>query len=210
LEFHGNCLGGWCTTLGWLGRDAVVVDVGLGEDTSFAESIIERYGCVVYGFDPTPRSIAHVNRLGNDKLRLFELGVGPTSGRAEFFLPINARHVSGSIAPERHLAPRGIQVELISVDKVFQLIERDRIHLLKLDIEGAEYDTIESPAFRYSAPFIDQLCVEFHHRWPSRGRRATDRAVATLRSLGFACAWTSPTTNEEFLFVRRAHESSRP
>ena len=202
LEFHGNHTGGWCTIIGSLRRDSVVVDIGLGEDTSFSESLIERYGCVVHGFDPTPRAIDHVRRLGNDHLQLFAVGLGPFAGRAELFLRERAPRLRVNRSG-RHLADRGIEVELVSLEDVFQLIARDRIHLLKLDIEGTEYDVIDSPAFRARAPFIDQLCVEFHHRWPTRGRRSTELAVANLRSLGFSCAWASPSTNEEFLFVRR-------
>jgi hypothetical protein len=78
------------------------------------------------------------------------------------------------------------------------------IDLLKMDIEGSEYDVIESSAFAAAAPSITQLCVEFHHRWQSRGKRSTEHCVDALRQLGFDCAWRAPTTNEEFLFVQRS------
>jgi FkbM family methyltransferase len=202
LEFHGNESGGWCTVAGALRPDSVVVDVGLGEDVSFSESIIHRYGCIVYGFDPTPRAAAYVRGLRNDRLKLFELGVGPSKGKSQFFLPSNRRYVSGSIALERHLDRHGIEVDVVTIEDVFQLLGCPRIDLLKLDIEGTEYDVIESPAFRTRSAFINQLCVEFHHRWQSRGKRSTERAAATLRSLGFSCAWSCRSTNEEYLFVR--------
>ena len=62
---------------------------------------------------------------------------------------------------------------------------------------------INSPEFQQYAAAIDQLCVEFHHRFPGRGKRSTEQAVRVLRGAGFECAWHCPTTNEEFLFVRR-------
>lgn len=202
LEFHGSAAGGWCIVRDSLGAGAVVVDVGLGEDVAFAESIIRTYGCAVEGFDPTPRAIRYVRDRAVPGLRLHEFGLGATSGRAEFYLPNNAEHVSGSVTPERHLGRDRIEVELRSVGDVFDTLGADRIDLLKLDIEGTEYDVIAGEDFARRAPSIGQLCVEFHHRWDGRGKRSTDDAVARLGALGFVCVWSSPTTNEEFTFVR--------
>lgn len=39
------------------------MNIGLGEDISFSQSIIDKYGLVVHGFDPTPRSIKYINGL---------------------------------------------------------------------------------------------------------------------------------------------------
>jgi len=209
LEYHGNSAGGWNIVADSLSRDSVVVDVGLGEDASFSESIIRKYGCFVHGFDPTPRAIQYVKRLGNDHLRLFELGLGTAAGPAEFFLPNNSAHVSGSVARERHLGRQCIKVQLITIGQMFEILACERIDLLKLDIEGTEYDVIQAAEFQEHASAIDQLCVEFHHRWEGRGKASTETAVNVLRSLGFECAWSSRTTNEEFLFVRMFGQAFR-
>jgi FkbM family methyltransferase len=203
LERHGSPENGWMIVADSLSRESVVVDVGLGEDVSFSESIISRYGCPVAGLDPTPRAIDYVTSLGNDRLRLYRLGLGAAAGRATLFLPANANHVSGALRHEAHLRGEGVDVEVVTVAQLFSLLGCRRIDLLKLDIEGAEFDVIESAEFRDHASGIDQLCVEFHHRWKGRGKQCTVRAVETLRSCGFECAWYSRSTNEEFTFVRR-------
>jgi FkbM family methyltransferase len=201
LEFHGNAAGGWMIQRDSLDAGSVVVDVGIGEDASFPESIIRKYGCLVHGFDPTPRAIEYVRRLNNERLKLVESGLGPQAGPARFFLPINRAHVSGSVTKEAHLGTTAIDVEMVTLAQVFELLRCDRIDLLKLDIEGTEYDVIASEDFQAHAPAIGQLCVEFHHRWEGRGKGSTERAADRLRDLGFACAWSSRSTNEEFLFV---------
>jgi FkbM family methyltransferase len=203
LEFHGNAAGGWCILAGSLGPEAVVVDIGLGEDASFSESIISKYGCIVNAFDPTPRAIEYVNGLRNDHLRFYEYGIGATAGTAEFYLPKETAHVSGAIAREEHLGPHCVEVQLRTIGQIFGIIGASRLDLLKLDVEGAEYDVIASEEFHQYALAIDQICVEFHHRWKSRGRDCTVAAVKTLGALGFECAWRSRSTNEEFLFVKR-------
>lgn len=201
LEFHGNAAGGWCILADSLGPDSIVVDIGLGEDVSFPESIIAKYGCVVYGFDPTPRAIKYVDGR-NEHLRLYEYGIGAVSGPAEFYLPIETAHVSGAIVREEHLSSQSIEVQLRTVGQIFEIIGASRLDLLKLDVEGAEYDVINSEEFHRYAPAIDQICVEFHHRWKGRGKVCTLAAVKTLGALGFECAWRSRSTNEEFMFVR--------
>jgi FkbM family methyltransferase len=181
------------------------VDVGIGEDISFSTSLITRYGCTVHGFDPTPRAIEYVRRLAPEHFVLHEYGVAAEPGTATFYLPNDSRHVSGSLQPARHLGATRIEVRLAGMRDVFDLVGAPRIDLLKIDIEGAEYGLLDSDAFRDSASRIDRLCVEFHHRWPEFGSRATLDAVAGLGRLGFRCAWRSKSTNEEFLFVRPAN-----
>ncbi len=209
LEFHGNDYCGWSIPRGKLSADSVIVDVGLGEDVSFSRSLMEAYRCRVHGFDPTPRAIAYVKSLACESLLVHEFGVSGGSGRAVFYLPNNESHVSGSLIAEQHVGRTQIEVNLLGMKDVLRTIGADRIDVLKVDIEGAEYDLLASAEFRDCAHSVGILCIEFHHRWPSYGRGATLNAVRTLRELGFSCAWRSRSTNEEFTFVNTHHRSSR-
>ena len=46
-----------------LNKDSIVYCVGAGEDISLDIEICDTYGCDVHIFDPTPRSITHVNLI---------------------------------------------------------------------------------------------------------------------------------------------------
>lgn len=201
MEFHGNDYCGWAIPRGLLGPDSAVVDVGLGEDVSFTQSLISRYGCTAHGFDPTPRALRYVRALNEPKLVVHEAAVAARGGTATFYLPNDAAHVSGSLAKAPHVGQQALEVRLVTLAEVMSLIGRDRIDLLKLDIEGAEYDLIADAAFADYAQRIGCLCVEFHHRWANIGKQATLDAVRRLHECGFACVWKSRTTNEEFTFV---------
>ncbi|MBM3459544.1 MAG: FkbM family methyltransferase, partial [Armatimonadetes bacterium] len=57
------------------------------------------------------------------------------------------------------------------------------IHLLKLDIEGAEYPVLADLV--RSKLDVRQIVVEFHHRWPEFGETKTREAVNLLHTAGF-------------------------
>jgi len=200
LEMHGNEYCGWSIPAESLAGDSVVVDVGLGEDITFSTSLIDKYGCTVHGFDPTPRAIAYVEQLGYRNFVLHRFGVADKSARATFYLPNNASNVSGSLARADHTGRNQIDVQLITLDEVRQRVG-GRIDVLKLDIEGAEYDLLQDDRFARHAPQIKIVCIEFHHRWPNFGRAVTERAVARLNALGFTCCWARTSSNEEFTFI---------
>lgn len=201
-EFHGNEYCGWRIPSGRISLDSCVVDVGLGEDISFSKSLMDRYGCTIHGLDPTPRAISYIEELANPKIILHKVGISALGGSGDFFLPNNENHVSGSLKSARHNGKKKIKVDLITISQLFRMLRTDCIDLLKLDIEGAEYDVIFDSAFPECADRIGILCLEFHHRWPEFGAGATLKAVARLRELGFKCTWCQPTSNEEFTFTR--------
>lgn len=201
LEFHGNDYCGWNIPRDSLNSGSVVVDIGLGEDISFTLSVMEKYGCAAHGFDPTPRAIDYISRQAPSRFVMHPVGVAAKRGPADFYLPNEEAHVSGSLALAEHVGLKKLRVELISLGDVFEQVGCQRIDLLKLDIEGAEYDLLASDDFGRLASRIGIICVEFHHRWEIFGPGSTANAVKTLNKHGFRCAWRSPVSNEEFLFV---------
>jgi FkbM family methyltransferase len=209
LEFHGSEYGGWAVPLNFLDSRSTVVDVGLGEDISFSQSLIEKYDCVVHGFDPTPRAIEYVTTLNQKNFKLHPIGLAARSGKAEFHLPNNQDHVSGTIGTAKHTGIRKLEVSLASLEDVLQLIGTNKPDLLKIDIEGAEYEVLMSDGFARYAKYIAVLCLEFHHRWENFGKQATLSAVSRLIELGFFCCWSNPQTNEEFTFYNTKRFESK-
>ena len=188
LEYHGNAgYGGWAIPKGAVNQSSVIVDVGLGEDISFSESLIRSYGCTVHGADPTPKSIAYVKQLSPPNFILYEQGLAGVSGHATFYLPNEASHVSGSIAQAGHVGHKSITVELISLSDLFTKIGTNEVAVLKIDIEGSEYDVIGEDNFAQQVANVKVICIEFHHRWKEFGPQATVNAINKLKSSGFQC-----------------------
>ena len=202
LEWHGNEYCGWCIPVNALSRKSIVVDVGLGEDVSFSRSLIEKYGCTVHGLDPTPRATKHIKDIKLEHFILHSYGMAKCSGSATFYLPNNTEHVSGSLVSAKHVGKQTIEVQILSLLDTMKLLEVDHIDLLKIDIEGTEYEIFQDSSFHNLAAKIGIICVEFHHRWPEFTRRATEDAVNKLSKYGYQCVWVNRQTNEEFTFIR--------
>jgi EAL domain-containing protein (putative c-di-GMP-specific phosphodiesterase class I) len=64
-----------------------------------------------------------------------------------------------------------------------QTFGQQHVDLLRLDIEGAEYDVLELlPEMRLRPT---QLVIDFHHHIPPNHIAQTERALALLHSLGY-------------------------
>jgi len=75
-----------------------------------------------------------------------------------------------------------------------------RIHVLKMDIEGAEYTVLEHALKTGVLRRVDQLLIEFHHWMEPFTVRHTQEALQLVRGEGFYVAWVSP-SGHEVLFV---------
>jgi ribosomal protein L25 (general stress protein Ctc) len=75
----------------------------------------------------------------------------------------------------------------------------DRLDLVKMDIEGAEYDVLPERLASGIRPW--QLLVEFHHRWREIRPRQTRAVLRLLRRHGYRIADVSP-KGREITFVR--------
>lgn len=195
----GNEYGGWAITPAGLNRASVVYSFGIGEDISFDLAMIERFGCTVHAFDPTPRSIAwcRAQKLPPGFI-LHEYGVAAHDGEVSFFAPDNPSHVSHTMI-EGATAGSRITVPVKRLATIMQELSHSRIDLLKMDIEGAEYDVVDD-LLRAKLP-IDQLLVEYHHRFASIGPARTQASLDALDAAGYKLFCISDSL-EEYSFKK--------
>jgi FkbM family methyltransferase len=135
----GAGYGAWVIPQHVLSSASVCYCVGCGEDISFDLALIERFGCQVFGFDPTPRSIAFVTGATRDiaNYHFFEIAVWDKTGTTEFFAPRDPNHVSHSITNLQGTTER-ITVPTKRLAEILRENGHARLSLLKLDVEGAE------------------------------------------------------------------------
>ena len=195
----------------WLKPESVILDFGLGNDADFSMSMIRRIGLRSIGFDPTHRHGPPLRELARLHARHFEFqpaALGAVGGSARFHE--SKQNISGSML-NNHRNVRSDSVEtydvpVVTLEQAIGMSPEGRVDLIKMDIEGVEYDVIEatSDALLQSVP---QWIIEFHHDSVASIPVARTRAhVQRFRSLGFSMH-TSDYVN--FLFYQRRRHNQR-
>lgn len=202
----GNHGASWRVCPNGLSVSAVAYSLGVGQDISFDLELIRRFGLCVHAFDPTPRTIEWLAKqpLPQD-FAFHSYGVADFDGYARFLPPVNPAHVSHTLI-ERKTPWPAIEVPVCRLSGIMQDLGHDRIDLLKMDIEGAEYVVLKD--LLASRIPVSQLLVEFHHRWPEIGVEKTKQAIRDLNSVGYRIFDVSP-SGEEYGFLRVAGVNDR-
>jgi FkbM family methyltransferase len=202
IEVHGTDYGGFAILRDSLSADAVVWSCGIGEDASFDTSVIAKYGCTVHAFDPTPRSVAWVRaNIDDARFQFHACAISDRDGTLRLHLPHDATWVSASLVAGAHTRGEHIDVptrRLASIRRDYGVPD-----VLKMDIEGAEYEVLRGLLNGPEAFFPKQLALEFHHFWPAFGLASTQEALALLHAAGYRIAWVSPSHHEVLLVHQR-------
>ncbi len=196
----GSEYGGWEIATDYLPEGAVVYSFGVGEDISFELGLLEKFNVEVHAFDPTPRAIAWVRRHPQaNRFAMHEYGLAAVDGFFPFAPPENPAHVSYTLCDRPPNEAGVITVPVKRLGTVLAELGHHHVDVLKMDIEGAEYEVIDDIYGYDIRP--TQILVEFHHRFPNIGVERTRQAMSKLKSMGYCLFSVSP-TNEEFCFVR--------
>ena len=203
VEAHG----GWWLCPAGLPAGGRAYCFGIGEDLELERVLATRFAMRVFAFDPTPWTVAWMaGQELPDGLDYRPLGLAAYDGRAFFHEP-GRRTSSHSMIVREGQTGRGAEVEVRRLPTLLRELGHDGIDLLKLDIEGAEYEVIED--LRSADVRPDQLLVEFHHRFAAIGNQKTEAALRSLGELGYRIFHISP-SGREYGFLRGADPSVRP
>jgi FkbM family methyltransferase len=195
--FLGTEYGGYEILPELVSAEAVVYSVGLGEDISFDLGMIERFGCAVHGFDPTPRSLAWLEQQALPSgFRVYPFGLAEFDGIAHFAPPANPAYVSHSVLPG-HGGDR-IEMPVKRLSTVMKELGHERLDVLKLDIEGAEYAVLDDLLSVGLLP--KQLLVEFHHGMGGVALETTEASLDRLHDAGYR-VFDARETGREFSLV---------
>jgi len=201
-ERLGSKYCGWEVAVEKIKKDSVVYSFGVGEDVSFDIELINRFGVVVHAFDPTPRSINWVRAQDfSDNFVLHEYGVADFDGEVFFNPPRNPKGISYTILDRPSTKKYAITVPVKKLETIMRELGHNTIAVLKMDIEGAEYQVIEDMAASSIRPA--QVLVEFHHKFPGIGFKKTKDAVKRLRAMGYGLFSVSG-SGKEFCFILKA------
>lgn len=195
--YLGSEYGGWTVQPELLSRASIVYSIGVGEDVSFDLALIQRFACEVHAYDPTPKSIEWVRAQSlPPQFKFKSIGLADYDGVARFVLP-RPDYVSFHIGDDQQ--GQHVECPVQRLTTMMRAGGHDRIDVLKMDIEGAEYPVIDDLLKSPVRP--TQLLIEFHHTLgdpPSLAK--TRRAVDSLNADGYRIFDISP-TGFEYSFV---------
>ena len=159
-ERLGSDYGGWVVPTSLLSESSICYCAGVGEDISFDLALIERFGCEVFAFDPTPRASAYVSQNAGHipKYRYFDFGLWSEDARRKFYAPRDPSHVSHSIVNLQRTATF-FEADCRRLSSIMRELNHSRLDLLKLDIEGAEFEVLNSMI--EDGVDATVLCIEF-------------------------------------------------
>jgi len=151
-----------------LGERSVVLDLG-GYEGQWASDLFGRFACTVHIFEPVAefadRIAARFAR--NPKIHLHRLGLAGRSGAATLTVAADASSV--------HAAPAsGARQQAITLKAASEFLREQRleaIDLMKINIEGGEYDLLEHLLEAGLIRRIREIQVQFHDFVPGAEAR---------------------------------------
>lgn len=180
-----------------ISSQSIVYSFGIGTDISFDLELIKNYGVNIFAFDPTPKSIQWLQQQKlPTNFKSYPVGLANYSGVADFFLPDNENYVSASMVSKQ--SGSIVRVNVKTLTDIMKELGHSTIDLLKMDIEGAEYEVIEGIVNQNIT--VKQLLVEFHHRQKNIGRQRTKKALQKLNAAGYKVFHISP-SGEEYSLI---------
>lgn len=172
-----------------------VVDLGMNVGFSVLHWLGTYPGCRVVAYEPHPRHFEQARRNIErngwlDRVELHQAAAG-SHARA---ITLSDEGSSSTIQAPGH---NGLSVQ---VEDVFPVLQGRRVDILKIDIEGGEYEILEDP--RFDTLDIGAIVMEWHGR--RDGEADGQWCESRLRGLGYAIEDIFRTPTHGMFFARKA------
>jgi FkbM family methyltransferase len=180
LKYLGTSYGGWEIDTDEIPNGSFIIDAGLGEDVSFLEELLQIKSINIIGIDPTEKSHRFIEGKKIENLTLLKKCIAREGTKEiKIFKNINSMHVSESYFKE-HSSTNEMESYFSECISFKELIEKYNPSLIKMDIEGAEYDVLDE------CIGVKQICVEFHHHCIStKSTQDTQKCLDKMKSVGY-------------------------
>lgn len=174
-----------------LGKTSIVFDVG-GYLGDFTDAIYKKYGCQIYLFEPVPSFYDEcVKRFSNNpSITCLNYGLSSSSGGLDIILDNDSS--SFMINENRGVCHRA---QVRSVSEAVADLGIQRIDLMKINIEGGEFDLLPAAIDSGLIERIKFIQVQFHQFIPGalenrmRIRRLLEKSHREMWSYEFV--WES-------------------
>jgi FkbM family methyltransferase len=148
-----------------LDERSFVLDLG-GYEGQWASDLYARYRCRIAVFEPVARFARQIEARFRDNgdITVFQCGLGASSRTETIYL----KGASSSTTKRQSVSE---QIEIVDVLQWFEDHDVQRVQLMKVNIEGGEYELLERLIATGLIGRIDDLQVQFHNFVPDAAAR---------------------------------------
>jgi FkbM family methyltransferase len=174
----------------------VVFSAGVGRDMTFELDMARRFGATVHMFDPSQTGRETASRAENQRELVHFHAIGWAGLDGD--VPFHPAGADGSLSkPEGECT--GERLPCRRVPTLMRDLGIAKLDLLKMDIEGFEYEVLDD-ILAARVP-VDQICLEFHHFLPGIPYSRTLSSILALWRAGYVLIHK---TRCDYTFARRA------
>ena len=155
-------------------RDCVVFSFGVRDDVTFEEELMRKTRCTIYAFDPSVAALpngATVMRHGN--CAAAEGGEEGEGGGSIQFEKIG-------LGSSNVVAKKSTDYNLQTLETLMRAKGVTTIDLLKVDIEGSEWDVFRQLAAAGTLEHVNQLSIELHFKQKTTNLNGEDSGVGEV------------------------------
>lgn len=194
----GSAYGGWMVPTALLEPGWVCYSVGAGADVSFDLELIARFDARVQSVEPVEQYVSELRAAHAEEPR-FAIHCAALAVRDGPLRMQRTHNPEGHALSAADLfdTDRYVEVPGRTLASLARELGHTHIDLLKLDVEGAEYELV--PQLDFDALGVKALALQVHHNRPPRAAR---QLIADLDARGFELIGMRPTI--KLAFARRA------
>jgi FkbM family methyltransferase len=191
----GSAYGGWRVPGELIEPSWLCYCVGLGGDISFDIELIRRYGVTVRAFDPVSDYVdaAVAQAAQEPRFSAHRAAIATRDGPLRVQLTHDPTSHSVSAA-SLYESSAFVEMPGRTLTSLMSQLGDSRIDLLKLDIEGAEYDVL--PTIDLRALGVKVFATQLHHNGSVRGATAL---IERLREHGYVPVACRPAVKLTFV-----------
>ena len=143
-----------------LDENSVVFDAG-GFKGKWAEKIYNKYQSNIYVFEPIKSHINIINQKfsANDKVKVYEFGLSNKDQEMEIFHSGDASSIFGGGKTSENIQLKSM-IDFMKNNKI------ENIDLIKINIEGGEYDLLEDMIDKNVQSSFGNIQIQFHRFVP--------------------------------------------
>lgn len=196
----GTQYGGWCIDLDLIPEKSTIISAGVGEDISFDKELIKLKKCLVLGIDPTAKSAKYISENPQDNFQFINKALSHNLDKTVIYKNHNPEWVSESTLRSHNMVSEDYyEAESITIHELLK--NYDNVSLIKMDVEGSEYDIVSN----LKPMEVPQVCVEFHHFCSNKTWEDTKKCILHMGTIGYERFIEKPNSQQRYTELTFIH-----